>query len=207
MGVALAAEAARRGAEVTLLAAHVAVPVPDGVDAVATPTAADLEREALARAAAADVVVMAAAVADYRPAEPLAAKRPKDTAAWTVELEPTADVLAALGERRRDGQVLVGFAAEHGAEAVRTARAKLAAKRIDAIVVNDISRSDIGFDSDHNEVTILIAGETPEEHRIARASKAAVAEQILDAVERLRERGQLAALRDGAGPALRAPLS
>ena len=103
MGVALAAEARRRGAEVTLLAANLAVPAPAGVELVETPTAADLEREATARAAEADVVVMAAAVADYRPAEALAAKRPKDTAAWTLELEPTTDVLSALGERRRDG--------------------------------------------------------------------------------------------------------
>src|SRR4051812_41759036 len=114
MGVAVAAEARRRGAHVTLLAANLSVAAPVGVDVVQTPTAADLEREALARGPLADVVVMAAAVADYRPAEALAAKRPKDTAAWTVELKPTADVLQALGTARRDGQVLVGFAADHG---------------------------------------------------------------------------------------------
>ncbi|MBV8256940.1 MAG: bifunctional phosphopantothenoylcysteine decarboxylase/phosphopantothenate--cysteine ligase CoaBC, partial [Actinobacteria bacterium] len=126
MGVALAAEAARRGAEVTLLAANLAVPPPAGVEVVATPTAADLEREALPRAAEADVVVMAAAVADYRPAEAIAAKRPKDSAAWTVELEPTTDVLAAIGSRRRDGQVIVGFAADHGDRGLERAREKLA---------------------------------------------------------------------------------
>ena len=115
MGVALAAEARRRGAEVTLLAANLAVPAPAGVEIVETPTAADLEREALARAAEADVVVMAAAVADYRPAEALAAKRPKDTATWTLELEPThrrplgAGRAASRGPdprrlRRRDGR-------------------------------------------------------------------------------------------------------
>src|SRR5436305_3540496 len=114
MGVALAAEAHRRGAEVTLLAANLAVPAPAGVELVETPTAADLEREALGRAPEADVVVMAAAVADYRPAEALAAKRPKDTAAWTLELEPTTDVLSALGERRRGGQLLVRFVGETG---------------------------------------------------------------------------------------------
>src|ERR1700751_5210509 len=126
MGVAIAAEARRRGADVTLLAANLAVPAPEGVEFVQTPTAADLEREALARAAEADVVVMAAAVADYRPAEALAAKRPKDTAAWTLELEPTADVLSALGERRRDDQLLVGFAAETGDAGLERARGKLA---------------------------------------------------------------------------------
>ena len=105
MGVALAAEARRRGADVTLLAANLAVPAPEGVELVETPTAADLEREALARAAEADVIVMAAAVADYRPAAALAAKRPKDAETWTLELEPTTDVLAALGASRRAGQV------------------------------------------------------------------------------------------------------
>jgi phosphopantothenoylcysteine decarboxylase/phosphopantothenate--cysteine ligase len=115
MGVALAAEARRRGAHVTLLGANLAVQAPPGVELVETPAAADLEREALARGAAADVVIMAAAVADYRPAEALAAKRPKDRAAWTVELEPTTDVLAALGANRAPGQVLVGFAADSSA--------------------------------------------------------------------------------------------
>src|SRR5579875_2945160 len=94
MGVALAAEARRRGALVTLLAANLAVAPPAGVEVVETPTAAELEREALARAGAADVVLMAAAVADYRPAQALAGKRPKDAAPWTLELEPTRDVLA-----------------------------------------------------------------------------------------------------------------
>src|SRR5689334_780461 len=131
MGVALAAEARRRGAGVTLLAANLAVPVPPGVDVVDTPTAAALEREALARAPEADVVVMAAAVADYRPAEALAAKRPKDSAAWTLELEPTTDVLSALGERRREGQLLVGFAAETGDAGLDRAREKLARKGAD----------------------------------------------------------------------------
>src|SRR5215831_11527274 len=105
MGVAIAVEARRRGAEVTLLAANLAVPAPAGVHVVETPTAADLEREALAHAAEADVVVMAAAVADYRPAETLAAKRPKDTATWTLELEPTTDVLSALGGDHREGRL------------------------------------------------------------------------------------------------------
>src|SRR5205807_10636983 len=109
MGVALAAEAARRGAHVTLLGANLGVPAPADVELVETPTAAELEREALARGGEADVVVMAAAVADYRPAEALAAKRPKDATTWTLELEPTTDVLSSLGERRRNGQLLVGF--------------------------------------------------------------------------------------------------
>ena len=180
MGVAIAAEAHRRGAVVTLLAANLAVLAPAGVELVETPSAADLEREALARAAEADVVVMAAAVADYRPAEALAAKRPKDTAAWTLELEPTADVLSALGERRRDGQLLVGFAAETGGDGIGRAREKLSNKGADLIVLNDVGRTDIGFDTMDNEVT-LVAATT--ERTIAKAPKDEIARAILDEVE------------------------
>src|SRR6476646_1211964 len=157
MGVALAAEARRRGAEVTLLGANLAVPAPPGVELVETPTAAELEREALARGAEADVVIMAAAVADYRPAEALATKRPKDRSGWTVELEPTTDVLATLGERRAPGQLLVGFAADQGEGGLERAREKLTNKKADLFVFNDVSRTDIGFDSSDNEVTLLEA--------------------------------------------------
>jgi phosphopantothenoylcysteine decarboxylase / phosphopantothenate---cysteine ligase len=180
MGVALAAEARRRGAEVTLLAANLAVPAPPGVELVQTPTAADLEREAVAHAAEADVVVMAAAVADYRPAEALAAKRPKDTAPWTLELEPTTDVLSALGERRRDGQLLVGFAAETGETGLERAREKLARKGADLLVLNDVGRTDIGFDTYENEVTLLTPGG---ERTVPRAPKDEIAAAILDEVE------------------------
>jgi phosphopantothenoylcysteine decarboxylase/phosphopantothenate--cysteine ligase len=186
MGVALAAEARRRGAEVTLLAANLAVPAPAGVELVETPTAADLEREALARGADADLVVMAAAVADYRPAEALAAKRPKDTATWTLELEPTTDVLSLLGEHRRDGQVLVGFAAETGAAGLERAREKLARKGADLFVLNDVSRTDIGFDAYENEVTLLSAGS---ERTVAKAPKDEIAAAILDEVEELLRNG------------------
>jgi phosphopantothenoylcysteine decarboxylase/phosphopantothenate--cysteine ligase len=182
MGVALAAEARRRGADVTLLGANLAVPAPAGVELVETPTAADLEREARARAAVADVVVMAAAVADYRPAEALAAKRPKDTATWTLELEPTTDVLAALGADRREGRLLVGFAAETGPEGRERARDKLARKGADLFVLNDVSRSDIGFDTYENEVTLLTA---TGERTVAKAPKDEIAAAILDEVERL----------------------
>ena len=182
MGVALAAEARRRGADVVLLAANLAVRPPDGVELVQTPTASDLEREALARAAEADVVVMTAAVADYRPAAALAAKRPKDASAWTVELEPTVDVLAALGAQRRDGQLLVGFAAEHGEEGIERARAKLARKGADLFVFNDVSRTDIGFDAAENEVTLVSAAG---ERRLAKAPKDEIAAAILDEIETL----------------------
>jgi phosphopantothenoylcysteine decarboxylase/phosphopantothenate--cysteine ligase len=186
MGVALAAEARRRGAEVTLLAANLAVPPPTGVELVETATAADLEREALARAAEADVVVMAAAVADYRPAEALAAKRPKDAAAWTLELEPTPDVLSALGEGRRDGQLLVGFAAETSEAGLERARQKLSRKGADLFVFNDVSRADIGFDALENEVTLLTASG---ERTVTKAPKEEIAAAILDEVEALIRNG------------------
>ncbi|MDX6412308.1 MAG: phosphopantothenoylcysteine decarboxylase / phosphopantothenate---cysteine ligase, partial [Gaiellaceae bacterium] len=106
MGVALAEEARRRGADVTLLAANLAVPPPSGIEVVETPTAAAMLDEALARGDA-DLVLMAAAVADYRPAKPASEKRPKGEEAWQVTLEPTVDVLRTLGERRANGQVLI----------------------------------------------------------------------------------------------------
>jgi phosphopantothenoylcysteine decarboxylase / phosphopantothenate---cysteine ligase len=182
MGVALAAEAHARGARVTLLGANLAVVAPAGVELVETPTAADLEREALARAPEADVVVMAAAVADYRPAESLAAKRPKDRSGWTVELEPTTDVLAALGERRVPGQVLVGFAADLGEHGLERARQKLANKRADLFVFNDVGRTDIGFETAENEVTVVAPGG---ERTLPKAPKPQIAAAILDEVERL----------------------
>ena len=182
MGVALAAEAKRRGARVTLLGANLSVPTPPGVELVATPTADDLEREALARGADADVVVMAAAVADYRPAEALPGKRPKDGASWTVELEPTTDVLAALGRSKRAGQVLVGFAADEGERGLTRARDKLTRKNADFFVFNDVSRADIGFDSAENEVTLVAPGS---ERTIAKAPKDDVAAVILDEIESL----------------------
>jgi phosphopantothenoylcysteine decarboxylase/phosphopantothenate--cysteine ligase len=182
MGVALAAEARRRGARVTLLGANLAVPSPPGVELIETATASELESEVLSRGVDADVVIMAAAVADYRPAEALATKRPKDRSGWTLELEPTTDVLAALGERRAPGQVLVGFAADQGEEGLERARGKLANKKADLFVFNDVSRIDIGFDSIDNEVTLLDGGG---ERTIAKAPKEEIAAAILDEVERL----------------------
>jgi phosphopantothenoylcysteine decarboxylase/phosphopantothenate--cysteine ligase len=184
MGVAVAEEARRRGADVTLLAANLAVPAPEGIDVVATPTAADLEREALARADA-DVIVMAAAVADYRPGAPEATKRPKDDAPWTVELVPTRDVLAALGTDRRDGQVLVGFAADGANQGLERAREKRVAKNADLIVFNDVTRSDIGFDAAENEVVLL---SNRSETHVDKAPKAQIAAAVLDEVERILRR-------------------
>jgi phosphopantothenoylcysteine decarboxylase/phosphopantothenate--cysteine ligase len=185
MGVALAEEARSRGAEVTLLAANLAVPAPAGVTVVQTPTAADVEREALARADA-DVIVMAAAVGDYRPAEPRSDKRPKDGAPWSVELEPTVDVLARLGAGRRAAQVLVGFAADVDGPGLERAREKRVAKRADLLVFNDVSRADVGFDVPENEVVVLSEGG---EREVPRAPKRVVAAAILDEVERLLSEG------------------
>ena len=182
MGVALAAEARRRGARVTLLGANLAAPAPPGVETVETPTAGDLEREALARGADADVVVMAAAVADYKPTETLAAKRPKDRTTWTVELEPTTDVLAMLGATKQPRQVLVGFAADEGERGLARARDKLKRKNADLFVYNDVARADIGFESSENEVTLI----APDGDRtVPKAPKDEIAAAILDAVEQL----------------------
>src|SRR6266542_747791 len=156
MGVAVAAEAARRGAQVTLLAAL------DQADA--------------------DLIVMAAAVSDYRPGDARSDKRPKGPESWKVELVPTEDVLATLAERRANGQVLVGFAADEGEAGLARARAKLAAKGTDLVVFNDVSREDIGFDAPDNEVVLV----SPEgERRIEKAPKAAIARVILDEAERI----------------------
>ncbi|HZL47924.1 MAG TPA: bifunctional phosphopantothenoylcysteine decarboxylase/phosphopantothenate--cysteine ligase CoaBC [Solirubrobacteraceae bacterium] len=190
MGFALARAARARGAEVTLVAANVALSAPAGVSLRGVITAAELERACEEEFAECDVLLMAAAVADFTPAAPANGKIKKsERDRLELVLEPTADVLAGLASRRRDGQTLVGFAAEHGAGAVAQAQGKLTAKRLDALVVNDISREDIGFDVDTNEVTILSAssgGAQIERQEVPRASKAQIAEAILDVVENLR---------------------
>jgi len=184
MGFALAERAARRGAEVTVVAANVALPAPPGVNVVTVATAAELKAACDERFAATDVLLMAAAVADFRPRAPAAHKLKKDTGAPRLELEPTEDVLSTLAGRRRPDQVLVGFAAEHGDGAIDYARAKLERKRLDAIVVNDISQPGIGFDAAENEVTIL--SRDGEELRLRRSRKEQIADGVLDEVEKLR---------------------
>lgn len=181
MGVALAAEARRRGAEVTLLAANLAVPAPAGLEVVQTPTAAEMAREALARADA-DLVLMAAAVADYRPAQALDEKRPKDDSAWEVVLEPTTDILGELAARPANGRVVVAFAAETLGDGLARAREKLTRKGADLIVYNDVGRSDVGFDAEENEVVLLTQSD---ERQIPKAPKERIAAEILDRVEQL----------------------
>jgi phosphopantothenoylcysteine decarboxylase/phosphopantothenate--cysteine ligase len=190
MGFALAQAARSRGAEVTLVAANVALARPDGVRCRQVRTAAELKEVCDQEFSECDVLLMAAAVADFTPAAPANGKLKKaDRDRLELVLEPTADVLAGLAAERRDDQTLVGFAAEHGAGAIAQGQSKLSAKRLDALVVNDISRKDIGFDVDANEVTILSAqrgGSEMRRQEVARASKAQIAEAILDAVEDLR---------------------
>jgi phosphopantothenoylcysteine decarboxylase / phosphopantothenate---cysteine ligase len=190
MGFALAAAARERGAEVTLVSANVALEPPAGVAVREVVSAAELKDACEAEFSSCDVLLMAAAVADFRPAETSNGKIKKaGQTRLVLELEPTADVLAGLAAARRDGQTLIGFAAEHGEQAVAAGREKLLAKGVDAIVVNDISREDIGFDADANEVTILTAsgnGGGGGERHIPRASKAEIAEAILDTVLELR---------------------
>lgn len=186
MGLALAAAALARGADVTLILANVALPAPDRARVVRVETAAEMARACAAEFPTCDVLLMAAAVADFRPAAPVAHKLKKTAspAPPRVELEPTEDVLSLLAAQRRPEQLLVGFAAEHGDGALAYAREKLERKRLDAIVVNDISRADIGFDSTANEVVILMR-DGAQEH-VARSAKEDVAAAILEQVQRLR---------------------
>src|SRR3989440_3698366 len=176
MGVALAEEARRRGAEVTLLAANLAVPAPSGVEVVETPTAEAMLEAALAQDDA-DVVLMAAAVADYRPAKQLEEKRPKDERDWQVDLAPTTDIIRTLAERRRNGQVIVAFGAEQGEAGLERKRQMLADKNVDLVVYNDISRTDVGFDAKENEVVLITR---TGERRIAKAPKSRIAAAVLD---------------------------
>jgi phosphopantothenoylcysteine decarboxylase/phosphopantothenate--cysteine ligase len=185
MGVALAQEARRRGGNVTLVYANGSAPPPAGVEVVSAPTAGEMAREVLARADA-DIIIMAAAVSDYRPSKPEAGKRRKSGEPWTVTLEPTDDILAELGRRRRNGQVLVGFAADAGEAGLARAREKLANKGGNLFVFNDVSRSDIGFEAEENEVVLI----SPRgERRIGRRSKEECAVVILDEVEALLKGG------------------
>jgi phosphopantothenoylcysteine decarboxylase/phosphopantothenate--cysteine ligase len=184
MGFALADAAAARGSDVVVVAANVALPHAPTIRYVEVSTAAELASACEAEFAAADVLVMCAAVADFRPAEPLAGKVAKrESQTLELQLEATDDVLAALAARRRPGQTLVGFAAEHGAGGLERAREKLAAKGLDAIVCNDVSQAGIGFDAGDNAVTIITSHG---ERQVGRAAKRAIAEAVLDVVEALR---------------------
>jgi phosphopantothenoylcysteine decarboxylase/phosphopantothenate--cysteine ligase len=184
MGLALASAARARGADVMLLAANVALATPDGVRRRDLRSAAELELACREEFPACDVLLMAAAVADFRPIEQAKTKIKKSARErLSLELEPTLDILKELAQLRRPSQTLIGFAAEHGEDAIPYGREKLHAKKLDGIVVNDISRPEIGFESTHNEVTIITA---EDEQHITQRPKAQVAEAILDTVQRLR---------------------
>jgi phosphopantothenoylcysteine decarboxylase/phosphopantothenate--cysteine ligase len=185
MGFALAEEAASLGAAVTVLAANVSLPRRAGVTYVDVETAAQLRAACLEHFDTCDVLLMSAAVADFAPTGAVPEKIKKDGRdRLELVLEATPDILGELSERRRPGQVLVGFAAETGAEtAVAYGRGKLERKGLDAVVVNDVALPGIGFDTPDNEVTIVTA--TGEEH-VARAGKDEIAEAVLRTVDALR---------------------
>jgi phosphopantothenoylcysteine decarboxylase/phosphopantothenate--cysteine ligase len=181
-GHALAAEAAARGAKVTLVST-VDLPVPPRADVVRVETAAEMEDAVHAAEASADVVVMAAAVADFRPARVAVRKLKKQAGVPEITLEPTPDILAGLGTRKRPGQTIVGFAAETD-EVRQNAAAKLAAKGIDLIVANDVTAPGAGFEHDTNHVVIMDADGT--EREVPLADKRAIARAVFDAVTQRR---------------------
>jgi phosphopantothenoylcysteine decarboxylase/phosphopantothenate--cysteine ligase len=186
MGLALAEQAARRGATVRLVAANVMLAAPAGVEVIEVATAAELAKACEREFETCDVLLMAAAVADFRPRAPAQTKLKKTDPRTVprIELEPTDDVLSTLAGRRRPGQVLVGFAAEHGDDAIAYGSEKLERKGLDAIVINDISKPGIGFDASENEVTILTRQSG--ERRVPRTGKDRVARAVLDEVLALR---------------------
>jgi phosphopantothenoylcysteine decarboxylase/phosphopantothenate--cysteine ligase len=184
MGFALADEAVRLGADVTVIAANVGLERNPRIRYVEVATAAELKAACEAEFAGADVLLMAAAVADYRPTEAAQTKLKKDRSdTLTLTLERTDDIISALAAARRPEQTIVGFAAEHGEGAVEYGRDKLRRKGLDAVVVNDIGRKDIGFEGVENEVTIVTAAG---ERHVPRTAKAAVAREVLETVRDLR---------------------
>jgi phosphopantothenoylcysteine decarboxylase/phosphopantothenate--cysteine ligase len=196
MGFAIAAEAARRGAEVTLIAGPTSVEAPPVRQVVRVRRAAEMHEAVMSRADDMDLVVMAAAVADYAPAESLPQKLPKGTESLTLVLQRTRDILGDLGRRRIEkgfGPVLVGFAAETS-DVERRAADKRERKQVDLIVANDVSGPDAGFEAETNEVTIIGPGGA--EH-LPLQSKTKIAALLLDRVEKLlAERPAAAGLRN-----------
>ena len=183
MGYALAAEAARRGARVVLVSGPTALDVPANVEIVRVRSASEMHAAVLSQASSADMVIMAAAVADYTPRQRANGKIEKSDRPLALDLVRTADILADLGRARSAGKgpLLIGFAAQSG-DPVEAARAKLVAKKADLIVANDISRPDAGFDADTNAVTLVTADATDP---IPLAPKTQIASVILDRAEKL----------------------
>ncbi|HTE67729.1 MAG TPA: bifunctional phosphopantothenoylcysteine decarboxylase/phosphopantothenate--cysteine ligase CoaBC [Actinomycetes bacterium] len=182
MGVAIVTEALRRGAEVTAVAAATTVDPPAGARLVRVETAQQLYDAVLAEAGAQDVIVMAAAVADFRPKRVAEGKLKKEQGVPEVVLEPTPDTLAELGRRRRPGQVLVGFAAETG-DHLAGARRKLEAKHLDLVVLNHVEGARSAFGADDADASLVDAATV---EQLPGVSKAAIAARLLDRVESLR---------------------
>jgi len=185
MGYAVAAAAARRGAAVTVVSGPVALPEPEGCEVVRVETAEEMRGEVLRRFPECDVLVAAAAVADYAPAEAAGGKVKSGRRRLTLELRPTRDILAECGRHKRKGQFLVGFAAETE-DVLAHAREKLEAKHLDLIVANDVSRPGVGFESDRNAGHLLLANGT--ELGVVEMDKRAFAERILNAVVEARNK-------------------
>jgi phosphopantothenoylcysteine decarboxylase/phosphopantothenate--cysteine ligase len=184
MGIALATAAARRGADVTLIAANVSLPEPPGVYRIDVETTAELAEAARSQFAATHVLLMAAAPADFRAAEPETGKIERGAAGLEVHLEPTEDILASLAPTRTDEQTIVAFAAEAG-ENIDRAKEKLARKKADLMVFNDISNPAIGFESEQNAVTLI---DSASADPVPQAPKDQIADIILERVDQLRSR-------------------
>ena len=184
MGYAIAEAAARRGARVTLVSGPTALDAPEGVELVPIESSAQLCEAVLGRGAAADVVIQAAAPADFRPKHVAGEKIKKTGEGMILEMESTTDIAAELGRRKRQGQILVAFAAETN-DVLENARGKLARKNADLIVANDVSRSDAGFGVDTNIVTLISRTDV---RPLEKMTKRAAADAILSRVLELRER-------------------
>jgi phosphopantothenoylcysteine decarboxylase/phosphopantothenate--cysteine ligase len=182
MGYALAEEAASRGARVVLVSGPVNLPEPPGIEVIHVQTAIEMRKAVMDRLGDATMIVKAAAVADYHRANPPKQKEKKTAARLSLELDPTPDILAEAGKKKGD-RLLVGFAAETD-HLIEEARRKLENKNCDMIVANLVSQEGIGFDSDENEVVLVLR--TGETIPVARASKRAIAQRIFDEMIRLR---------------------
>lgn len=194
MGYALAEGALRRGARVLLISGPAAIAPPLGAELVRVETSEQMRQAVLARAREASIVIKAAAVSDFQVAKP-AEQKMKRSGRIILELEPTSDILAEVASGKKENQIIVGFSAESH-DVLENARKKLRAKRVDAIVVNDISQPGIGFDSERNAVTILTEGEIIE---VPETSKWEVAQRVLDAIVTLRKARVTGAAIEGRG--------
>ncbi len=180
MGYAIAEAAIEQGWKVTLISGPTNLPTPHGVTRIDVDSAAAMATEVYRYAPEADFIVMAAAVADYRPVQTFSGKIKKNVTSFLLELEPTEDILATLGKNKRPNQILLGFAAETS-QLIEHATKKLKRKNLDWIAANDVSRSDRGFDVDTNEITLIPRHGAPV--HIPNDYKLAVARRIIAAIQ------------------------